>query len=117
MNSTGRISQAIGGYTSAGGALGSGNMLNQQSLPSESQTMLRHAVSRLSSNGGILSRSIIDIRETLDRLIGTQPQDAKNGTAPQAVPNGDIQAVHFEIDALENMLSMLSVEINRLRTL
>ena len=83
----------------------------------ESQTMLRHAVHRLGSSGADLSKSILDIREILDRLIGTQPQDAKTGTAPQAVPNGDIQAVHAEIDSYENMLTMLQIEISRLRTL
>jgi hypothetical protein len=83
----------------------------------EPMTMLRHAVHRLGSSGGQLSKSIIDIREILDRLIGTQPQDVKNGTAPQAVPNGDIQAVHAEIDSYENMLTLLQVEISRLRAL
>jgi len=103
-----------------GYSIGSGTatmtISNQQT--SDPQTMLRHTVNRLASNNGLLSKSICDLRDTVDRLIGTQPQDAKNGgTAPQAVPNGDMQAVHAEIDGYEAMLTLLACEINRLRSL
>lgn len=109
-----------GNYSSGRAMLGSSTTtmtISNQQNSAEPQTMLRHAVTRLSSDGGMLSKAIMDIREIIDRLVGTQPQDAKNGSAPQAVPNGDIQAVHSEIDAYENMLAVLQIEINRLRTL
>jgi hypothetical protein len=79
----------------------------------QQQTMVRSAIERMQSHNSSLSETIIRLRDTIDRLIGGEGADsAKNGPTP--VPNGDIQALHHEIEGYEHMLALLHYQFTRL---
>ena len=76
-------------------------------------TQVREATNRLQMHNGALSESIIRLRDTVNRLVGGEPEEAaKNGPAP--VPNGEIQMLHAEIESYERMLVLLAYQLNRL---
>ena len=87
------------------------NQLGAQSAP----TLVRDAIARMQQKSGDLSKSVIDLREIADRLLGGEPQDAAK-SGPNPVPAGDAQALHAEIDSHEKILAALAYQINRLRS-
>jgi hypothetical protein len=101
------------GIGSTSGTLGT--TMTIAATAGQAQTMVQSGTSRLQRHNGDMSKAIIDLREVIDRLVGGEPQDAANKTGPAPVPSGDLGALHYEIDAHEKMLSMLSYQINRLR--
>ena len=97
---------------------------NQQSLQSLSgaqcsapQTGIQSATQRVSHRTSELSKSVIDLREIIDRLVGSDPPENSKGGAPVGVPSGDLQALHAEIDGYEITMAALAFQINRLRAL
>ena len=94
--------------------------LQQQQMSGQNQsaasapTLVRDAIARMQQKSGDLSKSVIDLREIADRLLGGEPQDAAK-SGPNPVPAGDAQALHAEIDGHEKILAALAYQINRLR--
>jgi hypothetical protein len=102
------------------GNLYSNNQAGQQALGNQAQsanaqqTGIRAAIQRVSLRNSEFSKCVADLREIIDRLVGSYPQDASKGSAPVGVPSGDLQALHAEIDDYDSMFVALGIEINRL---
>jgi hypothetical protein len=103
-------------YSSSMAGLQSTGSLNHQSLPEPTQTSVQNAAQRINMDTSGLSKHIFELREIIDRLIGSDPAENTKGSAPVAVPNGDIQALHSEIDGYEMTMLALATQINRLRS-
>jgi hypothetical protein len=104
------------GYNMGAIGLSTGSQ-NQQSPPAQAQTSVQSAAHRINMNTSGLSKHIFELREIIDRLIGSDPPENTKGGAPVAVPNGDIQALNSEIDGYEMTMIALATQINRLRSI
>ena len=80
------------------------------------QTMVRNATNRMTQRTGDLSSAILDLAEIINRLVGSEPPEAGNKAGPAPVPNGDVQALHAEIDSYERTFLALQHQITRLRS-
>jgi len=83
----------------------------------EQPTLVRNATARMQQQSGTVSKAIIDLRESIDRLIGSEPQNAEKSGGPSPVPSGDVQALHAEMDNHERTLVALAYQVNRLRSI
>jgi hypothetical protein len=104
------------GYNVSATGLSTGSQ-NLQSAPAQAQTSVQNAAQRINMDTSGLSKYVIELREIVDRLIGSDPPENTKGSAPVAVPNGDIQALHSEIDGYEMTMLALATQINRLRSI
>ena len=107
----------ITGQNSSITGLQSTGSLNHQALPEQTQNSVQNAAHRINMNTSGLSKHIFELRVIIDRLIGSDPPENTKGGAPVAVPNGDIQALHSEIDGYEMTMIALATQINRLRSI